>query len=285
MNFRVLFIQHGLLVQQLAQYQNIAFDDTKEYFCASPFERENLRDPSYGFSEDEVKNTGLCRYDGLKNNDQRVLLIFPSWRNYLAVQSSAFERRHKSSFFKKTDYFKLYNGLINDPRLLAAAKEYRYRVIYLLHPIVSEQAGDFTRNDQVRIISSLEDPNYEKLLTEASLLLTDYSGVQFDFAYMYKPVVYFHPPQLPPSYKEASYKYDKHALGDIATGYDELVDLLIDYMKNDCALKPEYRERIDRFFYHHDFDNCARTYSAAIDYMRNNKIKTGRWKDLSGSLD
>ena len=33
--------------------------------------------------------------------------------------------------------------------------------------------------------------SYEDLLTESSLMVTDYSGVQFDFAYMKKPIIYY----------------------------------------------------------------------------------------------
>ena len=54
--------------------------------------------------------------------------------------------------------------------------------------------------------------SYEKILRESDLMITDYSGVQFDFAYMHKPVIYFHPDELPPSYDEGAYKYETMAL-------------------------------------------------------------------------
>lgn len=48
---------------------------------------------------------------------------------------------------------------------------------------MSAQLEDFDRNDYVELIPATGDMSYEKILTESSLMVTDYSGVQFDFAY------------------------------------------------------------------------------------------------------
>jgi CDP-glycerol glycerophosphotransferase (TagB/SpsB family) len=98
-------------------------------------------------------------------------------------------------------------------------------------------------------------------------MVTDYSGVQFDFAYMYKPIVYFHPPELPPSYHEAVYSYEHDALGEIVTNLDDLITLIISYMESNCELKAQYQKRIDDFFYFHDQNNCQRIYESARNYL------------------
>ena len=41
---------------------------------------------------------------------------------------------------------------------------------------------------------------------------------------------------------------------------DSLVDVVIEYMKNGCELKPLYRERIDKFLAFDDKNNCERVY-------------------------
>ena len=66
---------------------------------------------------------------------------------------------------------------------------------------MSAQLEDFDRNDYVELIPATGDMSYEKILTESSLMVTDYSGVQFDFAYQRKPLVYYHPDALPPHYE------------------------------------------------------------------------------------
>jgi Putative glycosyl/glycerophosphate transferases involved in teichoic acid biosynthesis TagF/TagB/EpsJ/RodC len=265
-NHDVLFIQHGLTVQRLPWLLSKSVDNSKLYFVTSKFETENLLQPEYGFQPHEIVTTGLPRFDYLKNNDQKTILITPTWRSYLAIPAIHGKSRGKNDLFKNSDYFKLYNSLINNKKLINTAKKCGYKITYLLHPVTSSQIDDYDINKHVKILTA-DNINYKEMLSDSSLMVTDYSGVQFDFAYMYKPVVYFHPPELPPSYDEAVYKYSEHALGDITTKSDELVDTICDYMKRDCKLKPKYKKRIDEFFYHHDYNNCKRIYDRAIEWQ------------------
>jgi CDP-glycerol glycerophosphotransferase (TagB/SpsB family) len=99
-------------------------------------------------------------------------------------------------------------------------------------------------------------------------MVTDYSGVQFDFAYMRKPILYYHPNELPPHYDESTeYCYERDAFGPIIDNYEELVDQLCDYMKKHCRMKKEYVERADRFFGYKDFGNCERIYHAIVEWL------------------
>ena len=108
--------------------------------------------------------------------------------------------------------------------------------------------------------------SYEKLLTESSLLVTDFSGIQFDFAYMRKPLVYYHPEELEAHYEEGTYHYDTMAFGEIVKKRDELIDLLIQYMEESCVMKDEYRRRADDFYEYNDHNNCERVYNEMIIY-------------------
>lgn len=254
-------IQHGLTTQNIAQFQNRLFDNLQLYLCASPNEIRNLERPIYGFDNDMLKLTGVARYDGLKNSDQKQILITPTWRRNIANANVAHVKKGHNEFFKNSEYFRIYNSLINDERLIDEAKKYGYRIIYLLHPAVSSQLEDFDRNDYVELIPAASDMNYEKILTESSLMVTDYSGVQFDFAYQRKPLLYYHPASLPPHYEQSkAYQYDKDAFGPIIDNHQEIVNQLCEYMKNGCEMKPEYVERANKFFAYEDFENCERIF-------------------------
>ena len=85
----------------------------------------------------------------------------------------------------------------------------------MLHPIVSPQADDFTKNDLVEIIPSTGAMSYETLFCEAALMVTDFSGVQFDFAYMRKPVVYLHHNDIPQHDENGTFFYDTMGFGEI----------------------------------------------------------------------
>ena len=265
-------IQHGLTTQNIAQFQNRLFDNLKLYLCASPNEIQNLSRPIYGYTDKEsLKIRGIARYDGLKSNDKKQILITPTWRRNIANSNIAHIKKGHNEYFKNSEYFQIYNKLINDERLIDAAKKYGYNLIYLLHPAASAQIDDFDRNDYVQLIPAASDMNYEKILTESSLMVTDYSGVQFDFAYMRKPILYYHPKELPPHYSESkAYKYDRDAFGPVIDNHEDLIKNLCEYMKNGCVTKPEYVERADKFFAFNDFNNCERIYNEILGYINMN---------------
>lgn len=264
-----VYISHGLSVQNLVEANNQAQNNMQLYYCASKYEVQNLLQPAYGYQgKNIVRLKGLARFDGLVNNDQKQILITPTWRNYIALTpDNPNESRPYSSLFRETDYYKIFNSLINDDKLLRSAKENGYRIIYLVHPNIAEQAVDFEQQDGVEVISAL-DANYEKLLCESSLMVTDYSGVQFDFAYMRKPIVYYHPPKLPPHYEDGGFFYDTQGFGEICEEQDHLVDLLCDYMEHRCELKNFYRERQDDYLAFDDHNNCQRIFEDAYQWQK-----------------
>lgn len=266
-NFTSMCLQHGLSVQKCAIAQRRIIDNTTGYFLASKYEYENLSRHAYGYQGfDMLKLTGIARYDGLVSHDRKQILLSPTWRMYnaLPVTTSEGEQRAYNPDFKDTTYYKIYNNLINHRRLIACAKEQGYKIKFLLHPILSAQLKDFTPNPELEVIPSVGDLSYEKILTESSLMVTDYSGVQFDFAYMRKPVVYFHPEELPAHYEDGCFFYDTMGFGEICTRTEELVDLLCDYMRGGCKMKEKYVARADDFFAYKDHNNCERIYQEIL---------------------
>lgn len=273
LTFKTFCIQHGLSVNQIAKFQNRVYASTKLYFCASKYEIKNLSLPEYDYDGyNALRLTGVPRYDGLKSNDKKIILITPTWR-----QSSSSKlvhlnmARQYNKEFKQSEYYKVYNNLINDKKLIECAKENGYKIMYLLHPAVSSQLKDFKGNEFVDVVAATGNMSYEKVLTESSLMVTDYSGVQFDFAYMRKPIVYYHPTTLPPHYEESCFMYDTMGFGPIIENQEELVNSLCDYMNNNCKMKEEYIERANDFFEYDDFNNCKRILEETEKYIENSK--------------
>lgn len=269
-NFHVCCVQHGMSVQKIAVAQNRLRDNTRLYFCASKYELKNLSHPVYDYvGYNALKLTGVPRYDGLKDRECKQIMISPTWRMQAAVpvRTSEGEQRDYNPLFKESTYFKVFNSLINDPRLIDAAKRYGYRIKYVLHPIVSAQVNDFDKNEYVDIVPAVGDMSYEKMFCESSLMVTDFSGIQFDFAYMRKPLVYLHHKDIPQHYEEGSFFYDTMAFGEICHDNDELIDTLCEYMANGCKMKEEYVRRADDFFYYDDHNNCARIYKEMRRYQ------------------
>lgn len=268
----VACIQHGLSVQQMEHNLNAQHDNLRKYYFASKYEIENLSKPLYGYlnQEEAFRLTGVPRYDGLVSDDRRQILIAPTWRAYISMPASIGNVRPYSDTFKNTVYYKTFQSLITNETLIAAAKRAGYRILYLLHPTITSQIHDFTPGECVEVLSPV-DISYEQLLTESSLMVTDYSGVQFDFAYMRKPIVYYHPTQLPPHYEDGGFFYDTMGFGEIEACEDTLVDTLCEYMEQNCVMKDSYRKRADDFFAYSDQESCKRIFDDLYQFSKRKK--------------
>ena len=270
-NARVVFIQHGLSVQYLPRILNKAFDGVDHYCVASPIERQTLETRDYGYRPEEVFDTGLARFDGLVDRQEKTILIAPTWRNYLALPTDASnaKSRHRgtSQNFLSSEFYAIYRRVLTDETLIDTARREGYRFKFLLHPFLSGQLEHFMpfSNDVVDVVSATSNVRYEDLLTEAAVLVTDFSGIQFDFAYMKKPIVYFQPSELPPSYKDSIFRYEEHAFGRIATSTAELARELNSVMRTNQSMSKRFVTRVDKFFYYSDRNNCERIYRVARD--------------------
>lgn len=273
-------IQHGLTVQNIAEYQYRWFDNLRLYLCASCNEVRNLERPIYDYKEGQICLTGLARYDGLIDHRKKQILITPTWRRNIANANIAHYKKGHNDYFKQSDYYKIYSKLIHDSKLISCARKYGYDLVYLLHPAASAQLEDFNGTDFVKIIPAAGNMNYEKILTESSLMVTDYSGVQFDFAYMRKVILYYHPKEIPPHYTESpTYCYETDACGPVIDNHEQLVDQLCEYMENGCNMKQEYIERANRLFAFNDHHNCERIYDTVKNFLDQLKEQTWNWKN------
>ncbi len=266
-NADVVCIQHGLAVQWMPHNLYAGYDNIKRFYCATQSEFNNLGMPEYDYAPGALRMTGLSRYDGLVDRSKRQILISPTWRSYIAMPASAGNTRPYSETFKDTEYFRIYNGLINNSKLAQTAERCNYHIVYLLHPTLSNQIEDFTPAGNIEVRSPVGE-SYEKIMTESDLMITDFSGIQFDFAYMRKPLVYYHPDELPAGYGEGGFSYEEQAFGPICKTEDELVDVICRYMEQDCKTEEFYLQRQNSFFAFNDHENCRRVYDEILEFSR-----------------
>lgn len=264
---KIVCLQHGLTVQKIAQYQNRLQDNMRHYFCASPFEGELLCRPVFGYEEDMISVTGSPRYDGLTGTAQKQILICPTWRrNVTDGMNEKGKQYGYNPSFRDTAFCRIYQRLISDPRLNASAKEHGYRILLVLHPNIGSQERDFLHDETVQVVSGV-DVDYESLMGVSQLMVTDYSGVRFDFAYMRRPLIYYRPEELPPQYEEGV-GFEDMQFGPVCREHEEVVEQLCRMMENACWLEDEYRDKIDRFFPYSDQKNCERVYEAAWKFQK-----------------
>jgi len=108
-------------------------------------------------------------------------------------------------------------------------------------------------------IEIADDETYNSLLNSCDLMITDYSSVAFDFAYLDKPILYYQPNDDIP-HEIGYFKIDEIGFGDVIYELDELIEKIEENIKNDCKNKSKYTHRINEFFKYHDKNNCRRIY-------------------------
>ena len=249
-----IFLQHGILKDNISPWLNKSNMNLSFFLVSSTKEYESIFKHPYNYDENVVQLKGLPRYDNLKNiKDKKQIIIMPSWRRNLT--------RKSNEYIQETEYFHRFNSLINNERLIENAKEHDYEIIFRPHPNVYNFIELYDENDYVKI--DYEKTKFQVLFNRGSLMVTDYSSVAFDFAYLNKPVIYY---QYGNDYhfkvEDSFFDYETMGFGEICKTEDELVDLIIEYMDNDCKIKEMYAERIDDFFIFKDRNNCKRVHDA-----------------------
>lgn len=251
---------HGFPNNFNATY-NRCYMNYKGVVVCSNYERELYGSPENGFEPEQIIESSNPRYDELVPDNQKWLMIAPSWRPSLRGAMQSDQSSAYNPEFKNSRYFQLYNQVLTDEKFLETARRTGYKAKVFMHPRLAVQTPDFVHNDVVQALDCTKDMDYVTIMRKSDLMVTDYSSVQYDFASMRKPVVYFHEPTLP-YWRVVDYDYEKIGFGEVCKTAQELIDTLCDYMERDCELSDYYRKRIDDFFIAPNGEASKRLYEA-----------------------
>jgi len=271
-DFEYVYLQHGVLVANLDSWINKYKKNMSLIIASSEREKQSIVETkSYGYTEKQVIVAGQARFDGLISNPQGKVIFMPSWRTFLrgsdnrknGIQLDLFGY---NPFFKESEYYKFYNSLINDARIRKALKNTGLKGEFYIHPALAKQASDFDGNDEVDIMTPLHD--YEKAMTQANMMVTDYSGVAFDFAYMKKPLIYAQFDKekfFNEHYHKGYYSFDEDGFGPVTVDYESTVKAIVEMIKNGCNMDQKYIKKVDAFFKYKDQNNSRRIYTELIE--------------------
>lgn len=252
---KTVFLQHGVIKDDISEWANEYDKPVVMFLTSAQREADSFRDHDYGYDSEVIKVLGLPRFDSLNDNAGKQIVLMPSWR--WQFEEMTCEK------FMQTDFYKVYNDLLNDDELLDFISKNGYKMIFKPHRKVFNFINAFTRKPDV--IFDDDFTNYTETFNDSSLMITDYSSVFFDFAYLKKPIIYY---QFDDSYhfnQDKSYfKYDADGFGPLTDSYDEVKKLIMDYIENSCRMEETYQKRVDGFFKYHDKNNSKRVYEEIL---------------------
>lgn len=263
---KFIFLQHGITKDDVSQWFNKSKRNISLFVTAAQQEYQSILNYDYRYDETIVKLTGFPRYDLLYHEEKKIVTIMPTWRASLVtgINSNTGLRELKNNF-EQSHYFQMYITLLNDKRLVDAAQKYGYRLQFLPHPNMLTSMQYMKCLPQIKILDV--DASYRTIFAETDLLITDYSSVAFDFAYLRKPVLYFQQDReefLNHTYVQGYFDYEDNGFGEVCYDEEILINLIVEYMEKGCLLKGKYRQQIDNFFAYNDKDNCERVYEEIL---------------------
>ena len=222
-----VFLQHGITKDdsKWLYYKNTKF---KLFVCGAKAEYEYIKN-NFGYKEKNVALLGFSRFDNLYNNEanKKQILIMPTWRNWLGREKNNFSKVKFN--LEKTLYFRKWNSLINNKNLIKFIEENNINIIFYPHIHMHKYLKKFNSTSKNINIVGMEY-DIQQLLKESSLLITDYSSVYMDFAYMLKPVIYYqfdYEEYRKNHLQEGYYKYSKNSFGKLLSDEDDVVNRIM----------------------------------------------------------
>ncbi|KAA6225252.1 glycosyltransferase [Campylobacter sp. LR185c] len=266
-NKEFIFLQHGVILNDLHEWLNsknislfITSSKNEYKAIASDFSK-------YKFGKKEVLLSGLARHDSLTNTilitPTNTILITPSWRRYLGDFSDI--NFYKNNNFYKSEFFIMINNLLQSDFLKELAQKHGYEIIFRPHPIML----NFFKKFPIHIKVSNE--SYQALLKRAKLMITDYSSISFEMAYLNKPVIYYQFDKKENfnnhTYQQGYFNYEKNGFGPVVYDLQSLLKELELLSKNDFKPDKKYLENMQVFAYK-DGKACKRIIDAILELDR-----------------
>lgn len=259
-----VFLQHGVLYQDFLMFHQ---PKTKFKIFITGAKREyDFVKEQYEY-KDEVRYTGLARFDNLYEGtpDPHSIVLIPTWRRWLDTKEK----------FEKSDYFKGLFSLINNDQLQDLLEKYDQYLYFYPH-LSTQKFIDLyqTKNSRVKILDATQ-VDVQDLLKKGSLLITDFSSIFTDFAYMHKPLIYyqydekeFYAKHFPKETGKSYYSFEKDGFGKVTRTEKEVLKEIEYYLIHNFQEKGLYKKRVDDFFLLHDQNNCQRIFEEVmgVDY-------------------
>lgn len=249
-----VMIQHGIIKDIIPHYLYPVY--RTDIFTSGAKKEYEFVLERYNYPEGVVRYTGLCRFDNLMDfKTKRQILVMPTWRSWMWYSNES---------ATDCEWVRKYISLLQNKDLHRLLIENDLQLVFYPHIEAQKYMSAFYELNLPSCISicNISNADVQTLLKESALLITDYSSVFFDFAYMNKPVVFY-------QFDEKRYRSEQYQEGYLdyhdTFGYwcdneEELTLLVKGIVSDNFSLCHEHEEKISQFFPIRDTNNCQRLF-------------------------
>ncbi len=260
LNGHRIFLQHGITMNNVKYlYYNV----TKfELFVCGALAEYNYISNNFGYPENRLAFLGFSRFDKLLDSiSKNQIVIMPTWRDWLGRDMNKLSSKEA---FLESEYYNTYQTLINNEMLIKILEDTNTKVYFYLHKNMQKYTDEFsTTSNRIKIVSQ-EDYDIQRLLVESRLMISDYSSVTADFAYMNKPVIYY---QFDESeyrarqYASGYFDYRTMGFGPVIESEDPLIHEIERQIKRNYRNKAKFTSNSSKFFGNKDAGNSERIFN------------------------
>lgn len=253
------FLQHGITKDKISfGYYSCCRADL--FVCGAKKEFDFCKE-EFGYPEGNVQLLGFPRFDNLWNfKIKRQILIMPTWRTWLANGTKV--------DFLESEYFKRYSDLLDNKRLNDILLKNNIQLLFLPHSDMQKYEKYFNYNNINICILNFSKVDIQKIIKESMMLITDYSSIAFDFAYMNKPLIYYHfdyDKYRKFQHPEGYFKYKRDGFGPVVDNVEDICQFINALNEHNFKIPEVYQDRINTFYSLRDMNNCKRVYNKLVE--------------------
>ena len=256
LKYKDIFLPHGVSYG-ITEFCLKKYAKIDLFICCGKPEYVNIL-KNYGYEKEEVAYTGFPRLDSWHNItiNKKQILVMPTWRAYLS--------HDRGINIYETLYFKTYQSLLYNSRLISFLENNDLELIFYLHHEMRKYVNAFkSKSDNIIVVYKDDQYDIQELLKSAALLITDYSSVHFDFAYMGKPVIYYQFDQedfFGRQYQNSFFEAERDGFGTVTYNKNSLEMEIEKAYGRSFLMEDKYYRRMRNFYQLYDNRNCERVY-------------------------
>jgi CDP-glycerol glycerophosphotransferase (TagB/SpsB family) len=271
-NKKLVYLQHGITDKDFAKlFNRIPFD----VFVVSTQNEYDfiVNDNRYALGQRECSLCGMPRLDDLyeknRSEENRYFLIAPSWRKKLIGEDSGYDfliDMAKIETFRESDFCKEWQRFLWSDVVRIAYENYGLKPLLKFHRNMEQFVG--TDAFPVPEYAVVADTSmvYSDILARSAFLITDYSSIAYDFAFMEKPVIYHQFDSedffTGHTYSSCSVDFERDGFGPVVYDQRRLQEATEELLQTQGGIPEPYRERIEKSFPIRDGKCCERVYGA-----------------------
>lgn len=278
--WRYSFLNHGVIKDDLSAWLNPK--NIEIFVTSTPGEYESIcgEGTRYVYTSKEAALTGMPRFDKVREAGLRfppdkrdLILIAPTWRTWLVAPLAAgSQRRQLAAGFAETEFARQWRAVLGAPELAELAARTGLTVATLLHPNLQAVQDELELPAHVRTFGFVGH-DVRELFARSRVVVTDYSSMAFNAAYIDRPVVYFqfdHEAMFGGAHvgRGGYFKYERDGFGPVTFEASGTLAAIRDIVESGPDPAEEYRRRIAEAFPQRDGRCSERVYRAIVASAR-----------------